>query len=186
MKPTPLVVGLGLLSVVLVTGVGFLWGQTRVIERAPRPDEATAMITVEDLVGEVPERAYTPEELVRVFPSMPMVWLDYRRGGDVEMRSHVLRYDDVAMARTGVERFAEGDARWLQHLPLVEQPLPACIDEGTLQVAPGEGFVLIGRHGGSYVHVSASGWAPASASALGASICPSLLVSDQLPWPPVD
>ena len=45
--------------------------------------------------------------------------------------------------------------------------------------------MLVGRHGGAYVHVSATGWAPDSPEALAERICPSLDALDALPWPPL-
>lgn len=179
-----LAIGAAVLSLVIVTGGGFIWAQTRVSERDPTPDEALAMVTVEDLVGQVPEGSGTAELLVRAFPSMPMLWLNYRRGGPVQVRSHLLRYDDEDLANTGVERFAEGDGRWVGHLDLQPMPLPDCVDGGSLGVAPGEGFLLTARRGGTYVHVSAIGWAPESHHDLGRGICPSLEALDRLPFPP--
>ncbi len=185
MKSQGLVVIAAVLSIVLVGGAGFLWAQTRVVERGPNPDEERAMITVEDLTGATPAVAYTPETMVRVFPSMPMLWLNYRRGGDVEIRSHLLRYDDVALARTGLERFPEGDGRWLRSDGMRAMGLPPCVDEGALQVdAEAKAFLFSARRGGSYVHVSASGWAPADPEAFGRAVCPSLEALDALPWPP--
>lgn len=167
----------------LFVGGGFLWSQTRVIEREPNAAEAEAMITKADLMGQ--SDGGTPEPLVRVFPSMPMLWLNYRHGGTglVQVRSHLLRYDDVALAQSGVERFAEGDARWLSGCATEAWPLPASVEAGELKV--GEGcFLLTARRGGAYVHVSATGWRPADSEALDRAIAPSLEALEALPWPP--
>jgi len=182
-KHQGLAIGLGVVLFVLVTGGGFLWAQTRVIERPPTADEAAAMISRDDLVGSA--GGGTAEELVRVFPRMPMLWLDYRRGGkgEVQVRSHLLRYDDVELARTALERFQEGDARWVADCATTDQPLPPGIDAGALKTGD-DCFVLTARYGGTYVHVSAQGWAPESSTALGERIGPSLEALLALPWPP--
>jgi hypothetical protein len=170
------------LFVLMVVG-GFLWGQTRVIERPPRPDEAEAMITKADLLGS--GEGGTAERFVRVFPSMPMLWLNFRQGGagEVQVRSHLLRYDDEELARTGVERFAEGDGRWLDGCATEPWPLPDSVDAGTLHVGD-DCLLLTARRGGSYVHLSVKGWVPADAAALHQAIAPSLEALDALPWPP--
>ena len=176
----------GLIAVplfVVMAGGGFLWSQTRVIERGPRPAESEAMITRVDLVGDA--GGGTAEQLVRVFPRMPMLWLNYRHGGkgEVQVRSHLLRYDDVELARTGVERFTEGDERWVADCATTDAPLPSGVDAGTLKVGD-DCFVLTARRGGTYVHVSARGWVPESSAALSARIVPSLEALEALDWPP--
>jgi len=178
-----LALGGGAVLFVVVAAGGFLWSQTRVVERAPTAAEAEAMITHLDLTGEA--GGGTPERLVRVFPRMPMLWLNYRHGGEgqVQVRSHLLRYDDVELARTGVERFAAGDERWVADCATESAPLPAGVDAGTLKTGP-DCFVLTARRGGTYVHVSARGWAPDDAAALAAGLQPSLAALEALPWPP--
>lgn len=184
-----LAIGLGVAVFALGIGGSFLWAQTRVNERPPTVAEHEAMVTLEDLLGSVPEGSGAPEELVRAFPSMPMLWLNYRRGGPVQIRSHLLRYDDEELAKQGVERFTEGDAQWVAGLDLRPLPLPPCVDGGSLKATStthgeGSGFLLSGRVGGSYVHVSGAGWAPADAQALARGVCPSLQRLQALPFPP--
>jgi len=181
--------GLAAVLFVLVAGGGFLYAQTRVNERPPTLSEHEAMVTLEDLVGVAPEGSGAADELVRAFPSMPMLWLNYRRGGPVQIRSHLLRYDDVDLAKQGVERFAEGDGQWVAGLDLEPLPLPSCLDGGSLRATKatdgaGSGFLLTARKGGSYVHVSGTGWAPADRDALGRGVCPSLDKLLALPFPP--
>ncbi len=183
MKRPGLALGVGIaLFFVMLVG-GFLWAQTRVIERPPTPAEAEAMVTKADLLGSA--EGGSPDELVRVFPSMPMLWLNFRQGGtgEVQVRSHLLRYDDVELARTAVERFGEGDVRWLGGCATEPLPLPDVVEAGTLVVGT-ECFALTARRGGTYVHVSAQGWSPDSAAALANALRPSLEALEALPWPP--
>ena len=186
-----LAIGLGVGVLVLVTGLAFVLTQTRVYERPPTPAEQAAMVTLEDLLGSVPEGSGQAESLVRAFPSMPMLWLNYRRGGPVQLRSHLLRYDDVELAKQGVERFSDGDRQWVQRLDLAPLPLPSCVDAGTLHATAATegseaGFVLTARASGSYVHVSGTGWAPVDTASLSAGLCPSLQQLHDLPFPPIE
>jgi len=184
-----LAVGLGVGLLVVVTAGGFLFAQTRVNERPPTLEEHHAMVTLEDLVGQAPEGTSAPDELVRAFPSMPMLWLNYRRSGPIQVRSHLLRYDDEALAKQGVERFALGDGQWVSGLSMRSLPLPRCLDGGSLQATEAvdgaeAGFLLTARKGGTYVHVSGTGWAPEDAPALAKGVCPSLDKLHALPFPP--
>ncbi len=184
-----LAVGLAVGVFVVVFGGGFLWAQTRVSERPPTLAEHEAMVTLEDLVGAAPDGSGQAEELVRAFPSMPMLWLNYRRSGPVQVRSHLLRYDDVALASQGVERFADGDGQWVAGLDLQPLPLPRCVDAGSLKATAttegdGAGFLLTARVDGSYVHVSGTGWAPRDTESLARGLCPSLQKLTELPFPP--
>jgi hypothetical protein len=184
-----LALGLGVGLFVLVAGGGFLYAQTRVNERPPTMAEHEAMVTLEDLVGQAPEGTGPADELVRAFPSMPMLWLNYRRSGPVQIRSHLLRYDDEALAKQGVERFATGDGQWVSGLALRPLPLPACVDGGSLTATEatsgeGSGFLLTAHRAGSYVHVSGTGWAPRDEQALARGLCPSLAELQALEFPP--